>query len=83
MNYDNLKKAKQIISEIDKFKQLIEELSIDKITVNISSHYSIMSIGTGETSEHELRNLAFLFKENIIKHYKNKIEKAHKELELL
>jgi len=85
MKYENFKKAKSAVEEIDKSKSILADLQSEGIYVKIMNGGStIMSLDADpSSSEHEFKSNAISFIDQLKLHYKQKIIKLTAELEEL
>jgi hypothetical protein len=84
MKYGNFTKASQLVEQIDKTSETLEELSKDSISARVMfGQTTIMTIGTFADSEHECAEIGKRFIEELIQFHKSKQNRLLIELERL
>lgn len=84
MKYENFDKAKSLVSEINKTKEILKELSSECIVVKISgSGYNIVSMDVGPNYNAPLCQLATDLVKEVRLYYEGNLETLTKELETL
>lgn len=84
MNYENFKEVKSLVAEIDKTKELIEELNNTESPITTDLYLGNMHIiKIGVKSEHECSAIACEFLEKLKEHYFSKLNKLYVKLEKL
>lgn len=84
MKYENFKRAKELVEQIDKVNALIAELKGDNVSAKLlSGQYCFMTIGAWSSCEHEAVDLAIHFVSRLIEFYIGRLQKLTNELETL
>ncbi len=84
MKYENFQKAKSIVEQIDKNKKLLEDLNSQNVSVKLlDNQWTIMTIGSWSSCEHDCRNYAAQFVNNLKCHYEGVLRHLNAELETL
>ena len=84
MKYENFSKAKSLVEQIDKNKKTLEDLNSDNVSVKLlDNQWTIMTIGSWSSCEHDCRNYAARFVNDLKFHYEEKLKKLNAELETL
>jgi hypothetical protein len=84
MKYENFQKAKSIVEQIDKIEKLLEYLNGQNVSVKLIDGPSlIMTIGSWSSCEHDCKNYAARFINDLKCHYEGRSEYLHRELETL
>jgi hypothetical protein len=84
MKYENFQKAKGIVERIDKTEKLLKELNSQSVSIKLlDNQWTIMTIGSWSSCEHECRNYAARFLNDLKCHYEGVLRYLHSELETL
>lgn len=85
MKFENFKKAKSLVEEIEKKQNLLNALGSEDLHNKISKGYHdlFMTIGAWLSCEHECSESAVDFILTLKMLYEKRLEKLHKELELM
>jgi hypothetical protein len=84
MKYENFEKAKALVEKINNIKVLINDLSSDNVSVRLlDGQCNIITIGAWESCEHSRKDLAIEFVGNLVRSYKNELDKTLEDLSYL
>jgi hypothetical protein len=84
MQYENFQKVKSIVEQIDKDKQTLENLNSNNISVKVLDNlWTVLSVGSWSSCEHDCKNYAARFVNDLKFHYEEKLRKLNAELETL
>jgi hypothetical protein len=85
MKYENFDKAKSLVEGIRKHLEVLDELKSDNVSVRLQygGNYTILTIGTWDSCEHELRDAANNFRIVLITYYEAMVADMKDQLETL